>query len=110
MDVSGLLAVVEAQQKSLAELRDEVIALRTAQQVLLELMLGSQPAIKQQVALGLGQVLARPELTPLPALRELYRQLEEVARRPSRTTPEGRREWISVVPTAPSAPPDEQDS
>ena len=78
---------------------DHLIGTTAALQVFAELVMGASPEIKRLIAEGTGQILARPDLAQNSQLRTLLSAFHDAATRESRTTPEGRRSWLHLVPS-----------
>ena len=69
-----------------------------AVQIFAELVMAAAPAVREAVATGLSQALARPDAMPNEFMRELLAQLHSASTSEARTSPEGRRANFQVIP------------
>lgn len=98
------LKLFQLHQEQLTLLTHQLTGLSTVQQVLIEILVSVSPEQKKAVVDALSQILARPELLPNQYAKQMLAEIHNVASRPSRTSPEGRRSWLHLV----SAPDSEK--
>jgi hypothetical protein len=92
--------LVELQQKQLSSMSERIDGLDIASRIILEILLVQSPQLKSAVADALSQMLVQDDLAarvPNEYCVGFLRSIQEVARNPSRLTPEGRRAWLRVV-------------
>lgn len=97
-----IIKLYTAQQEAISLLTQQLIGLNAAHQIIIELLLSQSPQQKSAVSLGLSQILAHPERVQNQYCLKILKEIQGVVKSPSRTTPEGRREWMSVVPQSDS--------
>lgn len=93
-----IIKLYSSQQEAITLLNQHIVGLAAAHQIVLELLLSQSAQQKQIVAQGLSQVLAHPERVENQYCLEILHSIQEAAQAPSRTSPEGRREWMCIVP------------
>ena len=91
-------ATLGLHQQQINILQQQILGTNAANQFLLELLLAASEPQKQMVAAGLEQLLAKPERLPNEYALAILREAFRVAKLPSRTTPEGRRASMHLVP------------
>lgn len=100
--ISGLLESVltvhAKQSEVLLGLQNQLVGMRAAYQVFAELVMASSPECKRVVAAATTQVLERPDVAGNQTFREVLEALRTAATSALRTTPEGRRANLRVVP------------
>jgi hypothetical protein len=79
-----------------------ITALRATNQIIMEMLLSQLPHQKDAIAQMLDQILARPDISTIFAGNQhcidILQGVAEIARNPSRDSPEGRRAWLHLVP------------
>lgn len=96
--LAQVLMLAERQIETIELLKDQVNGLGAVHQIILEVLLSVSPHQKAAVAEACKQILEHPGAMQHEHGRELLRNILEVTTRPSRTTPEGRRSWLHLVP------------
>ena len=99
-----IIKLCAAQQEAIALLSQQMIGITAAHQILLEILLSVSPQQKQAVTEAVSQILSRPELLPNHYAQDIFRNVLRASKKPSRTSPEGRRGWLHLV-----SPPDSDE-
>lgn len=94
--------VIETTQQFQANEINDGVGITASLYVLSELLLASSDSNRALVAEATSQALSRPETIANDHMREFLSHLHTMATKPPRVTPEGRRQWLHLVP--PSKP------
>jgi hypothetical protein len=104
-------STMAAMQQGMLVLKDQLTAMYGVHQFFIELIMDADPNLKAKFHHAISQVLDQPERAQNNQhFLEALKALEECARLPSRTTPEGRRGWIRSVPSPKGGGPENEDS
>jgi hypothetical protein len=97
LTIDLLLPLIDGLRNALAEVNDRVNGLSAANEVILEVLLSSNPVAKDNLVVALSQILSHSDRVQNHYCLEAFQRTLTNLQHPSRTTPEGRRSWLHLV-------------